>query len=92
MDSKPGQGWGRGPLTGGCDPGLRSSLERSGATGHGNLSRRDGSGSDSASPAWPGEGLVNTAFFRGLFRFLRGLGHYLLRQLDEFAPPVPAVE
>ena len=31
------------------------SLERSGAMGLGNRSRRDGSGGDSASPAWPVE-------------------------------------
>lgn len=62
--------------------------------GHGNLSGREGSGSDSASLAWPGEGLsvVGAVFLRGLFRFLSGLGPYYIRQLAEFAPLVPSVK
>lgn len=73
------------------EPPLRSSSERPGATGYGNLGRREGSSSDSASPAWRGEGrwVVSAAFLPGLLRFLPGLGHYLLGQLDELAPQVP---
>lgn len=61
--------------------------------GHGNLSGREGSGSDSASPAWPGEGLsvVGAALLRGLFRFLSGVRPYI-RQLAEFALQVPSVK
>ncbi|KAF3829965.1 hypothetical protein GH733_001390, partial [Mirounga leonina] len=44
---------------GGGEPLLLSSSERPGATGHGNLRQREGSGSDSASPAWPGEGRIH---------------------------------
>lgn len=58
------------------EPPLLSSSERPGAMGYGSLRQREGSGSDSASPAWPGEGrwVVAAAIPRGSFRFLPGLG------------------
>lgn len=73
------------------------SLERPGAMGLGNRCRRDGSGGDSASPAWPGEwrSVVCAAaatFPWGLFRFPRGLEQYLLGLPADFAPQVPSVE
>ena len=76
------------------EPPRLSSSERPEATGHRNLSRGEGSGSDSASPAWPGEGrsVVGAAFPWGLFRFPPGLEQYLLGLLAEFAPQFPSVE
>ena len=75
------------------EPSLLSFSERPGARGYGNPRQREDSGSDSASPAWPGEGwwVVRAAVLRGSFRFLPSLGHYFLGQLAEFAPPVPSV-